>query len=235
MVKKYIIACVGLLTMNIYANPEVIEYIENLYANRSGYGIPSEESSEIINMGGAPTYGEITYESLEKLIDKLGITETDVIYDLGSGVGKVITQCYLTTPVKKAVGSELSPTRVKNAQEVKKQLETDKKIKRGHTIEFRTEDIANTDLSDASIVYMCSTCFSHDLLKKITENAAKSKKRNLRIVTLKQLPENKDFKLSDEMRLKMTWSSNVPVYIYERVEQAEKMKNNKKSQKSTKK
>jgi Histone methylation protein DOT1. len=42
------------------------------------------------------------FESAETLIKELNITDKDVFYDLGCGVGKLVMQVGLTTPVKKA-------------------------------------------------------------------------------------------------------------------------------------
>ena len=91
--------------------------MEELYKDLSGFGIAQDEYKTIRESGGAPTYGEITYESTETLFDILKLTTNDVIYDLGSGVGKFIIQAYLNTTVKKAVGVELSSTRIKRANE----------------------------------------------------------------------------------------------------------------------
>jgi len=50
----------------------------------------------------------------------------------------------------------------------------------------------------------------------MTNKFAKGKK-GLRILTLKDLPKNKNFKLLKKYTLPMTWSSGSTVYLYKRV------------------
>lgn len=208
-----IIASVSCCTM--YGAPDK-HYIEKLYTHHDGFDIPRQESDGIMNIGSSPTYGEITFDGAQKLLEYLKLQADDVMYDLGSGVGKLVVQVYLTTPVKKAVGIEFSPTRNNHAKAVRAQLKKDKKLKPNRALEFKEEDMASTDLSDATFIYLPSTCFSADFMKKITDNAEKARSKKLRIATLKHLPEDSNFELEDELKVKMTWSDNVPVYIYKR-------------------
>jgi precorrin-6B methylase 2 len=199
--------------------------IENLYQGISGFGIGSDEEKSITNQGGAPTYGEITYKGLKILIDKLKLTPQDVFYDLGSGVGKVVVQVFLGSPVKKCVGVELSPTRYNHAQKVKEQLigtpstekaTVKKPLKKERELQCVNQNIVNADISDATVVFMCSTCFSDKLMHDITEKLAKLRK-GLRVITLKELPAHPKFKLKEILTLPMTWSQETQVRIYELV------------------
>jgi len=192
------------------------ECIEKLYAKVSGFNIAGTECTMIEKNGGAPTYGEITYQAAKKLLDSLNLTQNDVFYDFGSGVGKMVVQTYLTTPVKKAVGIELSPTRVNRAKSVKDKLEKQGKVENGRTLDFKEENITTAKFDDATVVYMCSTCYSEALMKQIADMLAKLKK-GLRVVTLKKLPDHKAFKLTNTYNLPMTWSSDVSVHVYELV------------------
>jgi precorrin-6B methylase 2 len=187
--------------------------IEKLYEGISGFGIHQKEEKNIIAQGGAPTYGEITFESLKRLTDDLKLCKDDVFYDLGSGVGKVVVQVFLDSPIKKAVGIELSITRCDHAKKVLQKLQT--KLK-DRTLEFHHQNIADASLSDATVVFMCSTCYSDDLMKKMTDKLALVKK-GLRVITLKRLPQHTSFKLVKTYTLAMTWSTNASVHVYERI------------------
>ncbi|HBS47960.1 TPA: hypothetical protein DEO28_02920 [Candidatus Dependentiae bacterium] len=195
-------------------NP-IKQKIEKLYLNKNGFNISPKEYEKITNQGGAPTYGEITYESLETIIKDLKMTKKDIFCDLGCGIGKVCVQVRLTTPVKKSIGIELSESRVKQAQEIKTLLERKQLIsnKGGKILKFYKQNILEADLKDVTVVFMCSTCFSEDLMKKITKKLSSCKK-GLKVVTLKQLPANKQFVLQQEKNLAMSWSSASPVYFY---------------------
>lgn len=193
--------------------------IAEIYANLSGNQITAAESDLIKKKGGNPTYGEIKPESLTKLLQELAITKNDVLYDLGSGTGKVVIQSYLEFPFKKVVGTELSEYRYKQAMDALAQLKKRGLIKKKRTISFIQGDIVETSCTDATVIYMCSTCFSDELMTKLAEKISQLKK-GTRVITLKQLPNPKKYKLAlmREYRLAMSWSTpeGSPVYVYER-------------------
>ncbi|MFA6066398.1 MAG: hypothetical protein WC707_04440 [Candidatus Babeliaceae bacterium] len=189
------------------------QYIAHLYAQVTGFGIPSDEVLYITRKGGAPTYGEITYEAAQELLEDLKLASYDIFYDLGSGIGKLAVQVALTTPAKKIVGVELSTTRHNTARKIAKQIKKDHKLSKYKKIAFENKNITEVSLKDATVIFMCSTCFSQELMQKIMRVLAHHKK-GLRVVTLQKLPKNDLFILVKEYRLPMTWSPNSPVYLY---------------------
>jgi precorrin-6B methylase 2 len=189
------------------------EYLNFLYKAITGFGINDNEISEIKKEGGDATYGEIIYDSAKRILNDLSLTKDDIVYDLGCGIGKLVVQVYLTTPVKKSVGIELSPTRFNHAQTVKEQLKKRNKLKNGRILEFLNQNITKANLDDATVIYMASTCFSDELMKTLVDKLAKNK-NNLRIITLKRLPKHLHFQFIKEYNLPMTWSQSVPVYLY---------------------
>jgi SAM-dependent methyltransferase len=189
------------------------EQLQELYGDISGFGIDATESTAITQQGGAPTYGEITYEGGQQLLQNLNLTDQDVFYDLGCGIGKLVVQAFFETPAKKVVGMELSPTRCKHAKSVQqKVLQANPSSSR--QLEFHEQDIAKCPLTDATVIFMCSTCFSDELMQKIMNNIVKLKD-GTRVVTLKRLLPHKDLVLVKELTLPMTWSPRSQVYIYE--------------------
>mgnify|MGYP005628642661 CR=1 FL=1 len=187
--------------------------MEELYKDLSGFGVAQNEYETIRQNGGNPTYGEITYESTENLFNILKLTKNDVIYDLGSGVGKFIIQAYLNTPVKKAVGVELSSTRIKRANEALARLKAQNNLRKNASIEFREDNFSNTDISDATVIYICSTCFSQELMKTIKDKMLTCKK-GLQVATLKTLPPDPNYRYIATYSLPMTWSNGSSVHIY---------------------
>jgi SAM-dependent methyltransferase len=188
--------------------------LKELYQNMSGFSIGSQESTMIEKQGGNATYGEITDEAVQTLINELAPTTQDVFYDLGSGIGRMTVKMYLDSPVKKSVGIELSPTRHHYALNIKKELENHQKLQKDRLLDFCNEDIVMSTIDDATILYCASTCFSNELMQALTEKFSKLKK-GLRILTLRQLSPNKAFKLLKQYTLPMTWSKNVEVNLYE--------------------
>lgn len=219
--------CLPLLSMSISDAKEMVlttnattKVLSQVYKDISGFGISAYDEKQIKDQGGASTYGEILPESVTQLIEILKIGPSTVFYDLGSGVGKVAMQIHLQTPAKKVVGVELSTERHKNAQVALDRLKQYFKKNNvpsslnSRRLIFAQGDAKKQDLSDATAVYLCSTCFSTELLQQIMEQIKKAKK-GTKVVTLKQLPADPAFKKIKELSLPMTWSNSSNVYIYE--------------------
>lgn len=211
--------------------PTVAEVLQEMYRGMTGYGISQEEADSVRKVGGDPTYGEIEFPSAEEIFTKIvPITAHDVFYDLGCGIGKLATWIYLATPAKKVVAIELSDSRYKVALEAQKLMRETvlpkrKAIMRAEwgelalrkTFDVVQGDIAEADLHDATVIYMCSTCYPDLLMQKMVDKFV-TLKEGLRIVTLKELPAHPSIHaVGTPQRFKMSWSleKGSPVYIYE--------------------
>jgi len=205
---------------------QVTLLINEVFKDKSGFGIPSEETEIIRARGGAPTYGEISYKAVDTVLNDLFITDEDVLYDLGSGVGKMVLQSYLSFPFKKVVGIELSTKRLSQSVEAKNLLKEQGLMNPKRAILFLQEDFTESDIDDATVVYLGSTCYSSDLMNTLVKKLSKLKK-GLRVITLKRLPDSEeyDFVLIKEYRLPMSWSKSSPVHVYELREQMPNMQN----------
>jgi predicted methyltransferase len=82
---------------------------------------------------------------VEKMLELAQVTKDDVIYDLGSGDGRIVV-----TAAKKygtrGVGVEIDPELVKQAQENAKQAGVSDRV------QFLNQDLFKTDFSEASVV-----------------------------------------------------------------------------------
>jgi len=193
--------------------------------------IPEPERQCVSQTGGSPVYGEITFESVNFLLNQLNLTKDDVFYDLGSGLGKFIYHVFLMTPVRKSVGIEFSQSRFDRAKSLTGQMpklykQTCKfensmrslfekpaleKIK-NKSCAFIKGCILEEDFSDATVVFTCSTCFGQEFMQKLVIRFATIDK--LRVITLKQLPYHEHVHYNATHSLPMTWSKDVPVYMY---------------------
>ncbi len=212
---------VGLFTVPALKKFDAQEIIDRYYTNVTGFGIPNEDEAHIRKHGGAPTYGEMTVEGADELIKYLKPQKTDVFVDAGSGVGKLVVHFFFATDVVKSIGIELSKERFEKALKIKNALAKDNLLPRNRSLEFYHADILDALPNDVTIFFMCSTCFSPELMQKIS-NKLLTLKPGLRIVTLKQLPAHKRFVLQDTLQLPMTWSSSTSVYIYELIAEPQK-------------
>jgi SAM-dependent methyltransferase len=200
---------------------EAREKLDKIYEGISGFGISDKEVKFIKKAGGAATYGEIKFESAQKLLDYLKPTKDDVFYDLGSGVGKLVLQAYLTTDIKKSVGIELSGTRYELAVKALKAA-AENNLFDHREAKFLNENIITADFSDATIVFICSTCYSEELMEKIAEKLIKLKP-GTKIASLKEFKAGR-LKKIETLKLPMTWSEGSSVYIYIVEEEAQKAK-----------
>ena len=112
---------------------------------------------------GKDTYGEITYEGVEKLVKyfKKYFNKNTVFYDLGCGLGKMVIHIGLKYGVKKACGVEYSIERYKGC------MDNYKKCSNGN-IEFINGSFYDTPLENATVIYVDDTAHTDkDQLKKL--------------------------------------------------------------------
>lgn len=190
------------------------QIINRIYEDIEGFEIPVVDAKKVRSSKGSPIYGEINYEALNKLLGYLKLGHEDVFYDLGSGVGKVIIQTLLKTPVKRAVGVELSKTRHLDAKlAVKRACAFAPDIK--ERVRLINKDLLTVDLKPATVIYTCSTAFSQAFMNKLTKRLA-SFTHPYRLISLQDLPEHPEFELMGKLRLDMSWLRSTPVHIYQR-------------------
>ncbi|HEV2600721.1 MAG TPA: hypothetical protein VGT41_00350 [Candidatus Babeliales bacterium] len=208
--------------INIAENKRFIE--KELYRGIKGGGPLQEHERALIEKNytkKTSIYGEILYDSAQALLQdpELAFGPEDIFYDLGSGVGKMAVQVYLNTPVKKVVGIELSPTRHAKAEKVMQRCTQSNIMQKGRALALCHGDMLELDIDDATIIYMCSTCYPPELLEQLVLKFSKLQP-GARIISLKELPNyaQHGMEFVKEVRLPMTWSreDGSPVYIYRR-------------------
>jgi hypothetical protein len=195
-------------------NKSIKKTLSSLYTDDLYHSIPENEVKLIDsenNFSSGSVYGEITENSFKKVLDSLSINKNDIIYDLGSGRGKTVTQAYLLTPAK-CIGIELSKTRHKIALRAKKILKANSRL------QFLNKNMLKCNLSNATIVYLCSTCFSDDLLKNIVNKLTRSKHK-VTIISLKKLSESPKIRQVKTLQIKTSWTDNTSCTIYETIKE----------------
>ena len=199
---------------------------ENYYDGFTGYG--SDSYQKVVNdkkgyfsFGSQETYGEILPLGIAKLINKIKTTSNDIMYDLGSGIGKVPTQFAFETQTKKCVGIELGQRRHNHAIEVLNKMKLDPLLNdMCNKIEFISGDILEIDWNDATILFINALCFPPDLWSKIEEKIFQNCK-NLRYLCLvgPSFLGNYNVTIDNENTVycEVSWdeSSTCPITIYE--------------------
>lgn len=207
------IACIPVLICTKQLQPQhAQELIAKAYGTLNGYVIPQDELHAIRTAGSDPTYGEITFEALQTLLNDINLTHTDVFYDLGCGLAQTCMQVALVTPAR-AVGIELSKTRLERAKQALSSLNKQHNIDLRERVSLKKGDITRSDIHDATVVFLCSTCFSDQLMNQVTQIL--STLEHLRaVITLRKLPNNTFMTLHKTYQLPMTWHTNTTVYVY---------------------
>lgn len=196
------------------AHRAICSQLDKIYEGVSGFNIAQQEVELITAQGGAHTYGEIAYDSMRALITRLNIQPNDVFYDLGSGSGKFVAYMHLATKIGNSKGVELSETRYKQSIDALERMKEQGMIDENRQISFLQGNMLEADLSDATVIFMCATCFSEDLMQKLADKFL-NLTPGLRIITLKALPEHPRMKLFKKDHFPTSWSDGSPFHYYE--------------------
>ena len=93
------------------------------------------------------------------------------------------------------MGIELAPTRVKYAKKVQKKLNKLISSDKNRSVDFLEQDMLDANLSDATAIYIASTCFSDKVMTKLTKKLSHPKYKVPKVyhVTLDKNLNLKDF------------------------------------------
>ena len=86
-------------------------------------------------------------EVVDRMLDLAQVKKGDVVYDLGSGDGRIVVTAAKKYGVK-AIGFEIDPQRIKESHENIKKAGVE------HLVEIRQQDIRTVDLSPANVLTM---------------------------------------------------------------------------------
>lgn len=183
-----------------------------LYRSDNGYEISEAEEKAVDRAKSSATYGEIKPASVTKLLRYLDLGKNDVLYDLGSGVGKTVLQAALTVPSARHVGIELVPSRHKCAMRMLKKLKAQGLL--GNTdVRFRKGDILRARLGDATVLYTCSTAFPEEFMNLLAAKVSRLRE-GIRLVSLQDLDPNPYFEEEHQLTLDVSWRPAAAVHVY---------------------
>ncbi len=199
------------------------------YTGLSGFDTICAGDLECIKKaGGDSTFGEITYDSVQDLIEKLKaagkLNKNSNFTDMGSGIGKVVMQFQMNSPVAHAQGGELSKDRHDRAQKAFKRYKASGLYNSSRPMVLLNTDMLKMKLvkpkkGGFNIVFTCSTCFDRNLMYEIMKWAAQQMVVSSVLLTLKALPEDYadyGFEKVTVYKEPMTWMpTGSDVYHYE--------------------
>jgi tRNA G37 N-methylase Trm5 len=107
----------------------------------SNFGVAQAQEGKIV------PYVPTPQEVVDRMLELAQVKKGDVVYDLGSGDGRIVVTAAKKYGVR-AIGFEIDPERIKES------TENIKKAGVGHLVEIRHQDIRSVDLSAASVLTM---------------------------------------------------------------------------------
>lgn len=201
---------------NIKLHEMIQSYFDKLYDHFT------EDIRHSLLPKGNQIYGELYYYSLVQLLDSLSITLNDHFLDIGSGLGRIVFQMYLTTRAASVTGIEINHTRHVIANQIKKKMHYQlPKLFTAENTENRALSLIEGDFLDhnfdfhkITVIYLCSTAFSFDLLTAMG-NKMNDMDNVRKIISFRKIPTLKNFKITQKIFIPATWD-NVACYLYTR-------------------
>jgi cyclopropane fatty-acyl-phospholipid synthase-like methyltransferase len=102
----------------------------------------AESSSHPLDAVYIPTPSEV----VTAMLQMANVGKNDIVYDLGSGDGRIVIAAVKEFGAKRGVGIELDAARVQEAVALAKQAGVHDRV------EFRRQDLFETDMRDATVV-----------------------------------------------------------------------------------
>ena len=118
--------------------------------------MPEAAEKVVFDRRSSPVYGEIMPAATAQLLEHLRLGSHDVLYDLGSGVGKLVLHAAMRCRLRQAVGIELVKPRHRMAEQALLRAR-EEGLLRTERVSFWRRDFMRADLFDATVVYSCST------------------------------------------------------------------------------
>jgi hypothetical protein len=163
------------------------------------------------------TYGEMEYDGLDTLLNYLSNYSFNSFIDIGSGRGKLCLYMASIPTIIKSIGIELVKERHDDALELKSKLSNYPEILK---VEFINGDFIEYDFRKLNLtkvlIWISNLCFDQEITNKIF-NKILSELPSKTIIACSKSHDfnNPKIKKLDEISVKMTWSKNSNIYIYE--------------------
>lgn len=152
-------------------------------------------------------YGETPLTTLEVIVKECRVKPGETVFELGSGRGRTCfwLNCYYGCNV---VGIEQVPDFVQRANLIATKLNIS-------GIEFRQEDMLDSNLAGANTVYLYGTCLEDSFIEKLTEKL-ETLPSGTKIITvsypLTEYTDSKKFEIMKRFPAKFTWGT-ADVYL----------------------
>jgi hypothetical protein len=193
--------------------------LTNLYEGLSGYSV---------NLAGLEnyktTYGEVIPEGIKAMDVQLtshGPTSKRTFYDLGCGNGKVVIGMALLHPEIRAVGYEIVPDRIKQAETALGRAPRGGRNPLSSRVKFVQQSFLDpaVSLRDAGWMYISNLCYDPETQKGIADKLSADCEPGTVVLCSRDIPfeESSGWKrVAAGVRIPMSWSADSTCNIYRR-------------------
>lgn len=203
----------------LFPAPEAQKIFESVFAGIDGYATARRAMERIHVLDDSLTYGEMTFEAMEKIIGELPET-TGVFYDLGSGIGKAIVAAALLGNYSTLVGVEILHELHLAAELARRRLviELERRLAPElprPQLSFIESDMFTLDFSEADIVFVASTCFT-DAMVTVLRRRATMLRSGRYIVTMTRTLQSTAFHMIKHFGAHMNWG-DAEIFVYKKL------------------
>lgn len=194
------------------------QVLQKLYAGIDGFALSREARATQDSM--EYVYGEIIFEPFIALLSLCKPDSSTVFYDLGSGTGKAVLASVMVFPIHKSYGIELFSSLHQTGLLQQQSLKSIPEYKeKADCIEFKNENFLNTNLKDATIIFINSTTFFGKTWNTLSKHLEQINPGCMVISTSKPL-HSKGFVTLHKTKVAMSWGV-VSAFIQKRTDEGD--------------
>lgn len=187
----------------------VTELAEQLFADVQGYSLSATGRAKVgRDADPVLTYGEVTPESVEYMMQMTDPQHGEIFYDLGCGTGKAVILSAFLRPFSRSTGIDIIEDLWQSASQSGARYEADVKPlleNRAHQqVTFVHGSMFDQDLSDGDVFFTHCTCFDDDMMNRISQKL-EACKPGTRVITVTKGLTSPEFDLLHSTPFRMGW------------------------------
>ena len=180
-----------------------------LFSSVQGYSLSASGRSKVGREADPIlTYGEITPESVQYMMEMTNPQPGEVFYDLGSGTGKAVIFAAFLAPFKRAAGIELIEDLYQSASESASryvnEVQPTLPEKQGQEVTFVNGSMFDQDTADGDVFFTHCTCFDDPMMDQISKKL-EACKPGTRVITVTKGLTSPEFDLTHSTPFRLGW------------------------------
>lgn len=187
---------------------QLIALEDRLFSDIQGYTLSSTGRIKLQREADpAFTYGEVTPDSMQMMIDSVQPQPGEVFYDLGSGTGKAVIFAAILGDFARCTGIELVEDLWQAANTARERYEAEVKMNLGKSsqqVSFINGNMFDQDLSDGGVVFTHCTCFDDEMMARISQKL-ETLKPGSRVITVTKGLVSPEFELMGSVPYRLGW------------------------------